>query len=188
MPTLKGTETSLSCVHCFSYLVSSSISVSVFHITWLDTFRTGHIDIKNTVCVLKRLETAHTRGRQNASTLKCLLSLSGWPKLRSVAPRGGGEAVWKHMSHTRWFIGNGGDSGSISPSSVCVWLSIPLLEFTPRTTQKYMQTRGSLSFWCLPVREWLNKLCCIHTMDYSSAVEQNEEELCELIENVSRLE
>ena len=34
MPTLKGTEMSLSCVQCFLYLVSSSINVSVFHIAW----------------------------------------------------------------------------------------------------------------------------------------------------------
>ena len=31
MPTLKGTEASLSYAQCFSYLVSSSISVSIFH-------------------------------------------------------------------------------------------------------------------------------------------------------------
>ena len=36
VPTLKGTEASLSCVQWFLYLVSS-INVSVFHITWLDT-------------------------------------------------------------------------------------------------------------------------------------------------------
>ena len=38
VPTLKGTEASLSYVQCFLCLVSSSINVSVFHITWLDTF------------------------------------------------------------------------------------------------------------------------------------------------------
>ena len=38
---LKGTEASLSCVQCFLYLVSSSINVSISHITWLDTFWTG---------------------------------------------------------------------------------------------------------------------------------------------------
>ena len=38
VPTLKGTEASLSFVQCFLYLVSSSINVSIFHITWLDTF------------------------------------------------------------------------------------------------------------------------------------------------------
>ena len=43
MPTLKGTEASLSHVQCFLYLVSSSINVSVFHITWLDTFWTDLI-------------------------------------------------------------------------------------------------------------------------------------------------
>ena len=32
---LKGTETSLSYVQCFLYLVSSSINVSNFHISWL---------------------------------------------------------------------------------------------------------------------------------------------------------
>ena len=38
MPTLKGTEVLLSYVQCFLHLVSSSIKVSIFHITWLDTF------------------------------------------------------------------------------------------------------------------------------------------------------
>ena len=40
MPTLKGTEASLSYVQRFLYLVSSSVNVSLFHIAWLDTFRT----------------------------------------------------------------------------------------------------------------------------------------------------
>ena len=40
VPTLKGTEASLSFVLWFLYLVSSSINVSLFHITWLDTFWT----------------------------------------------------------------------------------------------------------------------------------------------------
>ena len=38
VPTLKGTEVSLSYVKCFLHLVSSSINVSIFHITWLNTF------------------------------------------------------------------------------------------------------------------------------------------------------
>ena len=42
VPTLKGTETSLSYVQCFLYLVSSSINVFIFHITRLDTFWTDH--------------------------------------------------------------------------------------------------------------------------------------------------
>ena len=37
VPTLKETEASLSYVQCFLYLVSSSINVSIFHSTWLDT-------------------------------------------------------------------------------------------------------------------------------------------------------
>ena len=41
MTTLKGTEPSLSHVQCFLYLVSSSINVSIFHSTWLDTFWPG---------------------------------------------------------------------------------------------------------------------------------------------------
>ena len=36
----EGTEASLSYVQCFLYLVSSSINVFIFHITWLDTFWT----------------------------------------------------------------------------------------------------------------------------------------------------
>ena len=38
VPTLKGTEASLSYEQCFLYLVSSSVNVSIFHTTWLDTF------------------------------------------------------------------------------------------------------------------------------------------------------
>ena len=36
VPTLKGTEVSI--VLCTMFLVSSSINVSIFHITWLNTF------------------------------------------------------------------------------------------------------------------------------------------------------
>ena len=43
VPPLKGTEVSLSYVQCFLYLESSSINVSIFHITWLDTFWTDLI-------------------------------------------------------------------------------------------------------------------------------------------------
>ena len=39
---LNGTEESLSYVQCFSYLVSS-VNVSSFHMTWLDTFWTDLI-------------------------------------------------------------------------------------------------------------------------------------------------
>ena len=39
VPTLKGTEVSLSYIQCFLYLTSLSINVPIFHITWLDTFR-----------------------------------------------------------------------------------------------------------------------------------------------------
>ena len=38
VPTLKGAEVSLSYVQCFLYLLSSSINISIFHSTWLDTF------------------------------------------------------------------------------------------------------------------------------------------------------
>ena len=40
VPTLKGTEASLSYVQCFLYLLSSSVNISIFHISWLDTFWT----------------------------------------------------------------------------------------------------------------------------------------------------
>ena len=40
VPTWKETEASLSYVQCFLYLVYSSINVSIFHSTWLDTFWT----------------------------------------------------------------------------------------------------------------------------------------------------
>ena len=44
VPTLKGAEASF--VLCTIYLVSSSINVSIFHITWLDTFRTDLVYLK----------------------------------------------------------------------------------------------------------------------------------------------
>ena len=37
-PTLMGTEASLSYLQCFLRLVSSSVNVCIFHMTWLDTF------------------------------------------------------------------------------------------------------------------------------------------------------
>ena len=37
VPTLKGTQVALSYIQCFLYPISSSINVSIFHITWLDT-------------------------------------------------------------------------------------------------------------------------------------------------------
>ena len=46
VPTLKGTEAPLSYVQCFLYFVSSSINVSIFHITWLDTFWTDLVYIQ----------------------------------------------------------------------------------------------------------------------------------------------
>ena len=49
MPTLKGTEASLSCEQCFLYLVSSSVNVSILHSTWLDTFWTDLV-VSNSGC------------------------------------------------------------------------------------------------------------------------------------------
>ena len=43
VPALKGTEASLSYVQYFLYLISSSINVCIFHITWLATFWTDLI-------------------------------------------------------------------------------------------------------------------------------------------------
>ena len=40
LPTLKGTEASLSYVQLFLYPISFLINISIFHITWLDTFCT----------------------------------------------------------------------------------------------------------------------------------------------------
>ena len=53
VPTLKGTEVSLSYVQCFLYLVSSSINASFFLGTWLVTFWT---DLRNSiVCCMIRV-------------------------------------------------------------------------------------------------------------------------------------
>ena len=46
MPTLKGTELSLSYIQCFLYLLQE---MSLFHIIWLDTFWTDLLYIKSTI-------------------------------------------------------------------------------------------------------------------------------------------
>ena len=50
VPTLKGTEVSLSWVQCFLYLASSSIDVSIFHVTWLGASWTDHAYIERLPC------------------------------------------------------------------------------------------------------------------------------------------
>ena len=45
VPTLKGTEASLSYVQCFFFLVSSSVKVSICHSMWLDTFWKDYIHV-----------------------------------------------------------------------------------------------------------------------------------------------
>ena len=55
VPTLKGTEASLSYVQCFLYLVSSSINISIFHSTWLDTFWTDLISCE--MCAFVQLHS-----------------------------------------------------------------------------------------------------------------------------------
>ena len=60
VPTLKGTEASLSYVHCFLSFVSSAINISIFHIIWLDTFWTDLICI--CVCGTEWIHThTHTQ-------------------------------------------------------------------------------------------------------------------------------
>ena len=56
-PRLKGTEMSLSYVQCFLYLVSSSINVSIFHITWLGTFWTDLIFLYCGVWILELVDS-----------------------------------------------------------------------------------------------------------------------------------
>ena len=62
MPTLKGTEMSLSYMQCFLYLVSSSVNVSIFHSTRLDTFYTNLTpseDIKKVSAIIKDILTSN---------------------------------------------------------------------------------------------------------------------------------
>ena len=61
MPTLKGTEASLSFVQCFLHLVSSSINVSIFHVTWLiPSGQTSYVEIP-TVLKVYDLKTILTK-------------------------------------------------------------------------------------------------------------------------------
>ena len=52
VPTLKGTEGSLSYVQCFLYFVSSSVNVSVFQITWLAIFWTDLISVSIGIIII----------------------------------------------------------------------------------------------------------------------------------------
>ena len=52
VPILKGTEESLSYVQCSLYFVSPSINVSIFHITWVDTFWTDFVYLSVRSCCL----------------------------------------------------------------------------------------------------------------------------------------
>ena len=67
MPTLKGTEVSLSYIWGLFYLVLSSIYGSIFHITWLDTFWRPHI-IPN-IELLKPLEE---QGEDHRNIVWCM--------------------------------------------------------------------------------------------------------------------
>ena len=51
VPTLMGIKLSLSYVQCFLYLVSPSINVSTFNITWQDTFWTDFICVILYMCI-----------------------------------------------------------------------------------------------------------------------------------------
>ena len=51
VPTLKGTEASLSCVQCFLYLVSSSINVSIFSYCMAGYFLDRYFCVCVCVCV-----------------------------------------------------------------------------------------------------------------------------------------
>ena len=55
VPTLKGTEAGLSDVQYFLYFVSSSINVSIFHITWLNPFWTDLKFISGRFSVKRKL-------------------------------------------------------------------------------------------------------------------------------------
>ena len=69
VPTLKGTEGSLSYVQCFFYLASSLINVSIFHIIWLHTFWTGIIyysEIKKILKIKRKSQGLRQRIKQIA--------------------------------------------------------------------------------------------------------------------------
>ena len=59
VPTLKGTEASLSYVQCFFYLGSCSINASIFHITRLDNFQTDLVYSKHVYKLYMRTSSAY---------------------------------------------------------------------------------------------------------------------------------
>ena len=78
--TLKGIEVSLSYVQCFLYLVSSSTNVSIFHITWSDTFWTDLVCM--CVCVYTHIYIKYTM--HNLPTLFSIRLNSVWLTLSKV--------------------------------------------------------------------------------------------------------
>ena len=70
VPTLKGTEMSLSYVQCFLYLVSSSTNASIFRIAWLGTFWTALVqEITDKDCInpIGHCQTVLNSGHQRKS-------------------------------------------------------------------------------------------------------------------------
>ena len=77
VPTLKGSEASLSYAQCFLYLVSSSIHVSIFHVTWLDTFWTDLV-LQRTLPRYLSSEITYKRTVSICSILKYTFSIVKW--------------------------------------------------------------------------------------------------------------
>ena len=71
VPTLKGTAALLSYVQRFLYFVSSSINVSIFHITWLDSFWTDLVHVAHIIGVKRRaIILSHGGSKKTWETLE----------------------------------------------------------------------------------------------------------------------
>ena len=68
-PTLKGTKVSLSYVQCFLCLLSSSINVSIFHSTWLDTFWTDFVACEKWFVIFFNLGFLHPYSKVRLSVV-----------------------------------------------------------------------------------------------------------------------
>ena len=95
---MKGTEASFSYVQHSLYLVSSSINVSIFHTTWLDTFWTDmYMCIYTHVCV--RLHGGRWESWRSLERLWVYMRVTQWPHEKQDgdigAHEGHGRSTWR---------------------------------------------------------------------------------------------
>ena len=137
--TLKGTKVPLSCVQCFLDLVTSSINVSIFHSTWLDTFWTDLVCISllwlTMDCLPLFLTSSAVFPLSKLKLVTCSLRITtkiGWGLRQGINCRKVLESYSPIASSLKWDL-------KINPVGLfsCIWNSL-----------KNFETHGPWAIWC----------------------------------------